>query len=381
MNVMHPPTVVVMLAVNLILCGGLIYLIGRQMPRGIGLRQWGASAILFGCAYVGRLVVGFEATTSWSVLFDSTMVAAAVLFIVGLRNFLGRACPKRPLMIGAMVTFAAVDIVITHSVGAIGRHLLLNVTLSALYAIWVVLIAREIPAQPKGRGPLLMLTLLFGGLALLTPVRVYMIATDGMAAILGGTFAKIYYTYASIAAVLMGLSGLWVVFSRLTTDLSELAARDPLTRTLNRNGLDEVLARHFAARDKSPLVLLQVDLDHFKRFNDTWGHATGDAVLRAVADQMAAHIRGNDFVARIGGEEFLVGCAGDGSTAMVLAERLRNEIESLAIAAPDGSALRCTVSIGVSEPIYDLDAWQTAAKVADTALYAAKAAGRNCVMR
>jgi len=95
---------------------------------------------------------------------------------------------------------------------------------------------------------------------------------------------------------------------------------------------------------------------------------------------LVASIRGNDFVARVGGEEFTVGCAcADAAVALGQAERLRADIETLEFSAPDGSTQRCTVSIGVSEPFHRFNDWAAAAQKADQALYAAKLAGRNRV--
>jgi diguanylate cyclase (GGDEF)-like protein len=196
-----------------------------------------------------------------------------------------------------------------------------------------------------------------------------------------GLAAQVYYAYASLAVVLLGMNLLWMVFLRLNGQLLELATRDALTLLLNRNGLNDVLARHFSARGATPIVFISVDVDHFKRVNDEFGHAAGDLMLRSVADALARRVRGNDFVARVGGEEFLVGCVGgDKALAVALGERLRAEVAALRIARPAGRAeLSCTVSIGVSAVFDSLADRDRATHEADLALYAAKSAGRNRV--
>ena len=161
----------------------------------------------------------------------------------------------------------------------------------------------------------------------------------------------------------------------------ELQIRDPLTRLPNRRHLEERLQSEFAfaRRHKTPLFVLMLDLDRFKRINDSHGHGAGDAVLRAVAHTLEIALRVEDVVGRYGGEEFAVVVRGvDLAGIEVLAERLRRLIEDTAVAY-GGTSLRVTTSIGVAElkPIYE--APDTLLAAADKALYAAKDGGRNCI--
>ncbi|HUN92487.1 MAG TPA: GGDEF domain-containing protein [Burkholderiaceae bacterium] len=379
---MHAPTVIAVLALHLVGSGLVIYLIGRRMPAGRGLREWGTGSILFGISYTCRLLYGVEAQGPIAILPDAAMIGAALLFVVGLRRFFAHPVPAPRRLVALAVGYALLDLAAIRAYGPVGRHVLLNAVLAMLYGAISFAAGEQLTRQPsEQRAPLLILSSLMSGLALLTLGRVYVIAVTGVAAIFGGLYAQVFYAYASVAAVMLALILIWMVFVQLTGQLAELAARDPMTRALNRNGLDEVARRHFGRRDPEALVLVQADLDHFKRINDTWGHATGDQALRAVADRLAASVRGNDFVARIGGEEFLVGCAGvDEETATDLAERLRAGIEQVLLPAPDGSTLRLTASFGVSPAFRSLDAWPIAVAAADRALYAAKAGGRNRVV-
>jgi diguanylate cyclase (GGDEF)-like protein len=135
------------------------------------------------------------------------------------------------------------------------------------------------------------------------------------------------------------------------------------------------LFTHVGALDQTdPLI-------HFKRVNDQYGHHAGDQMLCKVADVLTGLIRADDFVARTGGEEFLVACvAVNAETACLLAERLRAGVAELRIrVAGQTGAMQCTVSIGVSQPFSQLRQWEQAARAADQALYAAKAAGRDRV--
>lgn len=163
--------------------------------------------------------------------------------------------------------------------------------------------------------------------------------------------------------------------------LARLAATDALTGIPNRRFFDQFSAIEFSrvARFGEPLSVLLIDLDHFKEVNDAHGHFAGDEVLRAVARAGFGVLRECDALARIGGEEFVCLLPGtDAAGAQVAAERLRLEIERLAI--PLASAtVSVTASIGVGTVAPDDRCIGDALRRADEALYLAKAAGRNCV--
>jgi two-component system, cell cycle response regulator len=133
-----------------------------------------------------------------------------------------------------------------------------------------------------------------------------------------------------------------------------------------------------------PFAVMVLDLDHFKAVNDRWGHAAGDAVLVEVARRLAANLRAGDFVARIGGEEFLVVLpATDLVDARSIAERLRQAVREKPFALPQGGMLTVTASIGLALSDCLLrDPEQPVAELidrADQALMTAKSAGRNRV--
>lgn len=170
---------------------------------------------------------------------------------------------------------------------------------------------------------------------------------------------------------------------RLTDELRSLATMDALTGVANRRSFDAALANEWrrCSRDRVPLGLLLVDVDHFKRFNDRLGHPAGDACLRAVAQALAAALqRPGDLAARYGGEEFallLPGTSADGLRHV--AERVLNGIAALGIPHPDSDCSACvSVSIG-GECVLPGEAGRLPEQLiaaADRALYAAKAEGR-----
>ncbi|MCB1907598.1 MAG: diguanylate cyclase [Rhodocyclaceae bacterium] len=169
-------------------------------------------------------------------------------------------------------------------------------------------------------------------------------------------------------------------------ELKRLSAVDGLTGIANRRSFDDALAKEWrrAARNQASLALLLIDVDHFKQFNDNYGHQLGDECLKAVARTLDAQLRRpGDNVARYGGEEFVVLLPQtDAAGAVQVGENLRVAIERLAIThRHSGSADVVTISIGVAAAKPPRDAGEPDGLVdaADRALYGAKRQGRNRV--
>lgn len=160
--------------------------------------------------------------------------------------------------------------------------------------------------------------------------------------------------------------------------LADLAQRDGLTRLLNRRAFDSALVEAFARQQRmgEPFALLLFDLDHFKRVNDTHGHAVGDEVLRAASQTISSEMRPFDRLFRTGGEEFAAILFGvDAQGALATAERLRAKVEARPVAV-EGTAIITTASVGVVLPGMNSTP-ATLYQAADAALYRAKAEGRN----
>jgi len=224
--------------------------------------------------------------------------------------------------------------------------------------------------------------LLIGGICVLNAIKFVKIVHGGLDALqMDSSFQLVFYVYMSSLATVLPPSIIWLVLRRLTDELRNMAARDPMTQLLNRRGLDEALQLHFNARHAAPAFLLLIDVDHFKRINDTHGHAAGDRVLLHVAQVLRATVRRGDLAGRVGGEEFVAICLdSDAAGSVRLAERLRAAIEAQSVDLAGGShGLRLTVTIGVSQRFASAAALAEAMQQADAALYRGKAAGRNRV--
>jgi len=160
----------------------------------------------------------------------------------------------------------------------------------------------------------------------------------------------------------------------------EMALIDPLTGLYNQRYLRRHLAGLLASGQGRQLAVLMVDVDHFKKVNDQYGHATGDKALRLIADTLRANTRVFDSLARYGGEEFVVVMPGaDVDDASLAAERLRAAVQAAAFQSPSGDLVGLTVSVGVGCATGASVTPEALLQAADTALYAAKAGGRNRV--
>ena len=166
-------------------------------------------------------------------------------------------------------------------------------------------------------------------------------------------------------------------------ELQKIIVRDALTNVYNRGFFDEAIEKYVAMSKRSgrPICMMMLDIDFFKRVNDTYGHAEGDLVLKLIAAAISSTLRASDYVCRYGGEEFAVLLPQtDLDQATVLAERIVAELpRALATGWRGAGAMTLTVTIGVAEyPREALDGSELV-RLADRRLYAGTAAGRNRV--
>jgi diguanylate cyclase (GGDEF)-like protein len=193
----------------------------------------------------------------------------------------------------------------------------------------------------------------------------------------GGTVNS---TQARIASALAEHTALALANLRLREALRSQSIVDSLTGLFNRRYLENVLERECrrAVRAKRPLSLLMLDVDHFKQFNDTWGHEGGDAVLRELSDLMRSHFRGDDIACRYGGEEFVIVLSeATLAGAFTRAEELRREVHRLVAQYRRQPLGSITVSIGLAAlPEHGVTPEDLIA-AADRALYQAKSDGRD----
>lgn len=217
-----------------------------------------------------------------------------------------------------------------------------------------------------------------------------------LSSLLTGYIALAWFYLPKISVVMFSASGISLIISLLRSSY-EMAYRDELTGLLGRRALNERL-KSLGRR----YVIAMTDVDHFKKFNDTWGHNTGDEVLKMVARQVAA-VKGGGTAYRYGGEEFCIVFPGKNiDYCMPYLESVRSAVENYRMIVRDiqqrtesekiakerrgrrtrhrdGKSVSVTISIGVAEPEDGHGKVDEVLKAADTALYKAKKSGRNCI--
>jgi diguanylate cyclase (GGDEF)-like protein len=168
---------------------------------------------------------------------------------------------------------------------------------------------------------------------------------------------------------------------RLNQELEHLSRTDRMTQLYNRGYWEECAEREYkrCQRYGHTSTMVMLDIDHFKRVNDTYGHQVGDEVIRHLAATLRAQIRESDLVGRYGGEEFtIVLCETDVAGALVFCERVRAHVEA-SIVETMGETVRYKVSLGVSAITEETESLEIWLKEADAALYYSKETGRNRV--
>jgi diguanylate cyclase (GGDEF)-like protein len=233
-------------------------------------------------------------------------------------------------------------------------------------------------------------TLAFAGSAPYTNIMLSQLAGKTVAALIYSVILATYLRHFNEAESMVVGEGraLGEMFRVLTyrqryEELQKIVVRDALTNIYNRGFFDEAIEKYVAMAKRSgrPICMMMVDVDYFKRVNDTYGHAEGDLVLQLIAAAIVSSLRVSDYVCRYGGEEFgILLPQTELAQAKVLAERIVEELpRALSTGWRGADAMKITVTIGAAEcPLEAADGTELV-RIADRRLYAGKAAGRNRV--
>jgi diguanylate cyclase (GGDEF)-like protein len=375
---LHMPTLVAVVSAMAIVMMGVVLLMRHAWSHNQidGLSEWTAAPL---CVLLGALLLGARAwlyPAITEVLPYLLYTGAAIAFLLGCCRFHGLPMARRPW---AMVLLVEACLLAWFSLGqpdtsvrlSVGSLSLALVLLSAAYVL-----RRHAPAG-LSRHFTVGVLLLQGAVALGRSLygMVFDLQADTLAA---QTLETLYLGTYAVAILCLGLSVILMIADRLNHELQHQATHDPLTGALSRRAFNQTLLAEWTRhqRHSRPVALMALDLDHFKRVNDRFGHPTGDQTLIQFVHRVHQILRQPEQLARIGGEEF-VALLRDTTAeqAGVLAERLRVEFSDRY--HPD--LPRCTVSIGISAMRTDDTDPQSVVGRADTALYAAKREGRDCV--
>ena len=338
-------------------------------------------------------LIGTPASAIWLWLFWHAGFAAAILNYVRIAVWGARS---RPSVAASMITVLAVVALVTLSVTRFiayfpptlqdGRVLFVGAAILAPLGVLVLLIMAAIGVAcclSRGTPGHMSLTLAMTAACL----DVWLSYVGQVRFSFGWYLAKCASLFTSLAVLISVLHEINLLYSRAARAngvLEDLARRDAMTALLNRRGLDEAIERECLRcfRERQPLSLVMIDVDHFKHFNDRYGHPAGDECLRQVAGALLATIRRpGDTAARYGGEEFALLLPGtDGFGAAEIARQLRAAICALAIPHVDSLQGILSVSMGISTS-WAMENGSAAALLAaaDRALYCAKNSGRDAI--
>ncbi|MCH1908685.1 GGDEF domain-containing protein [Stenotrophomonas sp. Y6] len=370
-----------MLCVHLLCFAVMFLLISRRLEGDrMGMEVFALGNLMLGGAYVLQLLEGTQGWGWMSVTNHMLTLCAPVAYCVGGLRFFGRSAPLLRPLLAVALGYVALQGLAQAVWGPVGRYALLAATCAVLFAGMVLVLLRGMRSFARDlRGEMVLFVCLISGISVLNAMKFARLLGGGLEALrMDSQFQMVFYVYMCSLATILPPLIVWLVLRRMSDALRAAAARDPLTQLLNRRGLDAALNTHFR-RGAGTAHLLLIDIDHFKRINDTHGHHIGDAVLCGVADALRGAVRKGDLICRLGGEEFAAICLeSDGASALQVAERVRSAIEQKSMSqGARRNGVHCTVTIGVSHGFIGEASLEQAMRQADVALYRGKSAGRN----
>lgn len=334
-----------MLCVHLLCFAVMFLLISRRLEGDrMGMEVFALGNLMLGGAYVLQLLEGTQGWGWMSVTNHMLTLCAPVAYCVGGLRFFGRSAPLLRPLLAVALGYVALQGLAQALWGPVGRYALLAATCAVLFAGMVLVLLRGMRSFARDlRGEMVLFVCLISGISVLNAMKFAKLLGGGLEALrMDSQFQMVFYVYMCSLATILPPLIVWLVLRRMSDALRATAARDPLTQLLNRRGLDAALNTHFR-RGAGTAHLLLIDIDHFKRINDTHGHHVGDAVLCGVADALRGAVRKGDLVCRLGGggvRRHLPGvrrriCAAGGRAC---AQRHRAEIH-VAGSAPEWGAL------------------------------------------
>jgi diguanylate cyclase (GGDEF)-like protein len=368
-------TLMIVSATGIGFAGFMLALPRLRDPNANCVGLWGLAMILSAAGFV--IIVGKPLPRPWPVITgNAVIVLGAGLTWAGARVFAARRVSRAGLAAGPAILVAlgaAQGIADT-------LHLLITVLLIGLYSgLAAMEIARRGPENLPSRQSTLFLLLAHTGFQLARAVLMMAVP-----AVLDRHNHAVYVcVFLEGLLYAIGMSSALLAMMkeraeyRSTLALREMTMIDELTGLGNRRQFDEAIATRTAARGEA-LALLMIDVDHFKLYNDTYGHLPGDDCLRAIAGAILRHVRKPDATAtRYGGEEFAVLLAAtDEAGAMEVAARIHASVAALSVEHATSPYGILTVSIGVAAASANTTTQQLV-RQADWALYVAKQEGRN----
>lgn len=377
MESVHPATLQLCLLLIYLVCGAAVWLLRGRFSRNGVYDRWIGAHLAGALLYLVLLCSPYLTSRQGAMLACGLIISKGCLMLGSFARLLQSPIPPHALRgNGCLILIAVLALLQWLPSHAYAEQMALALALGALYAAslaWLLLSQAERPFPLKLAGGLC------GAAAVYLLLHVLYVAAGDQAMVLYGISTPVLLLVL-VATPLLSLCFMAIDKEQELAKLHQLATLDPLTGVFNRRSFEELARKTCAqhARLQRPLALLVMDLDHFKRINDTYGHSRGDMALKALAELVTEHVRAADIFGRFGGEEFcllLPDTADDG--AREVAGKLCQRINTILLDPHDaGSALSASIGVASLVPRSATD-WQSLFELADSRLYRAKSAGRN----
>jgi diguanylate cyclase (GGDEF)-like protein len=375
------PTALVLTAIcTLLMSVSLLFAARSSSPSHRSLQRWAVASL---CQGLGWALVSLRGVVPdwWSIIAGNGVVLISLtLFYRAVAEFMEQPPTRLTYVISGASVLLLVPLTYSSPL-LMARIVIISLATAALMLLTGLTVLRgSVQWRPMSYWFTAIGFLLGAALSAARAISAPLLEPAMINPLASGLVQNLTFMSGYAGLILLTFSFLLMHHDRAQAALLRLATRDSLTGAYNRAMFEEFAHEEVARsrRDRAPMSLMVIDLDHFKSINDTYGHAAGDTILQTVVELIRRTIRAQDVVGRYGGEEFLALLPNaTRSEALTIAERLRAAIAGadLQTVAP---SLRITASIGIAE-LAD-DGYELLFQCADDALYKAKLAGRNRVV-
>jgi diguanylate cyclase (GGDEF)-like protein len=378
-------TMVLLSALLSALVGLCLLLVARTYPAPVRPAAWHWT-LGVGVQALGWFLLGLRGLIPDlpSIVLANTLIAAGFAQWVCALHLFGGRRPRFAAVYAAVTGVLAFSAVFTYLEPSLRGRIVTITALILVLALMGLRATLRLHAVPRPAGHRLMIVVYALGLGVLSARLVAQFLPGPPIA---DPFAltpmqSLVFATGALMPVIAAFAFVLMAGDRFNAELERLAGLDPLTEVQNRRSLGDLAARALAEarRHARSVAVMVVDADHFKRINDTFGHATGDEALKALVATMRTTLRGEDLLGRLGGEEFVALLPdADEAAGAHAAERLRAAVEASAFQAR-GTPVALRVSVGVAALVHAADDFDALVRRADQALYEAKRRGRNRVV-
>lgn len=380
----HSPTLVILAGILAALVTTVLYAVWH-FNKGIpGLRLWMLSFLIASVFCASLLVRDHVSQVLLVVLTQASIAVAAYLAFLGSRAYMGRASAPHGYAASVITVVVAAAVYFTVVQPNLAIRFALAGSVSGVYFVLTACtLARGGFRNLPARYLFAIVAGLHGLFLLLRPLLFRLAMPDAGEGADAGTVAllsQFVVLESTLSLVMMAFGALMLTNEHITRELRHLAEVDPLTDVFNRRAFLALLEKAISSahRTQSGLSVLAIDLDHFKKVNDSCGHKGGDDALRHFVGLARGCLRNEDVMGRLGGEEFVIflpNASSEGTLAV--AERLRAQVASQPVLT-DRGPINLTVSIGATQYLPG-DSSDALLQRADDAMYLAKEHGRNRV--